>query len=253
MNFPTRRFAALLSFVALSSVAPSAYAVGPLDTFSARIGGYVTKFDTKVRADGTTTIGTTVDLDRDLDMNQDQVVGFVGLAWRPWEHHEFGISYYGTDSSKTKVLERDIEFGGTVYEAQSTVRGDFSGEGYEAYYVWWAASRENWALGPRLGLLWYSLSLELDMQLDANGNQVGGSISNDGSLDVPAPTLGGSWRWTPSEDWRISADGGYFAAKIDSIDADVWFGRIGVEWFPWERSGFWLDYVINNVKADEDI
>jgi hypothetical protein len=252
MNFPTRHVAPLLSFVALSSVVPSAYAVEPLDTFSARIGGYVTTFDTKVRADSETSNGTTIELDRDLDTDQDQIIGLVGFTWRPWEHHELGFTYYGSDASSTKVLQRDIEFDGRVYQAQSTVKSNFDVDAYEAYYVWWAASNENWALGPRVGLVWYRIDLKLDLRLDANGNQVGTSVSNDVSADLPAPTIGGSWRWTPAEDWRVSADAGYFSADINSVDADVTFGRIGVEWFPWERSGFSLDYVISKIQADGD-
>ena len=252
MDFPARRVATLLSLAILSAAAPAAYAVEPLDTFSARIGGYTNSFDTEVRADGQASNGTEVDLDRDLDLDPDQLVGFVGFTWRPWEHHEFGFAYYSNDSSKTKVLQRDIEFDGTTYETNATIDSDFDVKAYEAYYVWWAASHENWALGPRFGMVWYSVDLKLSMQVDANGNQVNGAVSNDVSTDLPSPTIGGSWRWTPAEDWRISADAGFLSAKVSSVDADVAFGRIGVEWFPWESTGISLDYTARKIEADAD-
>ncbi|MFC5577777.1 hypothetical protein ACFPOA_07125 [Lysobacter niabensis] len=252
MDFPARRVATLLSLVALSAAAPLAYAVEPLDTFSARIGGYTSSFDTEIRADGQTSSGTEIDAERDLDLDPDQLIGFVAFTWRPWEHHEFGLSYYGNDTSKTHVLTRDIEFDGTVYEATSTVKADFNVDAYEAYYVWWAASHENWALGPRVGLVWYSVDMGLSLRVDADGNQVGGSVSNEVSTDLPAPTIGGAWRWTPAEDWRISAEVGYLAATVSSVDADVLFGRIGAEWYPWEQFGFSLDYVTSRIQADSD-
>jgi hypothetical protein len=240
----------LLSLGILSCLASTARAVEPLDTFSGRIGGYVSKFDTEVRADGESSDGTEIDLDRDLGLDEDATIGFVGFTWRPWEHHEFGFSYYNNSTDETRVLERDIEFDGTLYETSSTVRADFDVDAYEAYYVWWAAAHEKWALGPRLGLIWYSVEMGLDLRLDANGEQVGTSVRNDVSADLPAPTIGGSWRWVPAEDWRISADAGYFSANINDVDADVLFGRGGVEWFPWQNVGFSLDYVISNIKAD---
>lgn len=246
MNIAARSALSLLSLAVLACVVPAAGAVEPLDTFSARIGGYVSTFDTEVRADGETSDGTDVDLDRDLGLDEEDAIGYVGLTWRPWEHHEFGIAYYGNDSSSTKVLERDISFDGEIYEASATVRSDFSVDAYEAYYVWWAASNENWALGPRLGLVWYSA----DMGLEVEGEQGEASISSDVSADLPAPTIGGSWRWTPAEDWRVSADAGYFAVDINDIDADVTFARAGVEWFPWDRVGFSLDYTLSHIKAD---
>jgi hypothetical protein len=252
MDFPVRRVATLLSLAALSAIAPSAHAVEPLDTFSVRLGGYTSSFDTEVRADGETSQGTEVDLERDLDMDPDHLVGFVGFSWRPWEHHEFGLSYYATDTSKTKVLERDIEFDGTIYEANATVDTDWDIDAYEAYYVWWAASHETWALGPRVGMLWYSVDLKLSMEVDSNGNQIDGSIRNEVNTDLPAPTIGGAWRWTPSEQWRISAEAGYLSANVSSVDADIAFGRAGVEWFPWENWGFSADYVVNRIKAESD-
>ena len=104
MDFPARRVATLLSLAALSSLALPAQAVEPLDTFSVRIGGYTSSFDTELRANGETTEGTEIDLDRDLDMDDGDVVGFVGFIVWAWELHEFGLSLYSKDSSKTRVL-----------------------------------------------------------------------------------------------------------------------------------------------------
>ncbi|MET0581688.1 MAG: hypothetical protein ABWZ08_06935 [Pseudoxanthomonas sp.] len=250
MASAVRNVYSLLSVALSFFVLPSAWAVEPLDTFSARIGGYVSTFDTEVRADGETTEGTDIDLERDLGLDEEDAIGYVGLTWRPWEHHEFGLAYYGNDLEGTRVLERDISFDGEIYEASATVRTKFGVDAYEGYYVWWAASHEDWALGPRLGLIWYRADMSLDVTVDAGGEQGEGSASGSISADLPAPTIGGSWRWTPADDWRISADAGYFAADINGIDADVTFGRAGVEWFPWDGVGFSLDYVISNIKAD---
>lgn len=249
MSFTVRPLACLLGLSALA-LPLQAMAVEPLDTFSGRIGGYITDFDTEVRADGETSSGTPINLDRDLGLDKSNTIGYVGLTWRPWERHEFGLAYYRNDTDSTRVLERDIEFDGTIYEASATVRTELDVDTYEAYYVWWAASHDTWALGPRFGLVWYQMEMGLSLEADAGGNPVGGSVSSKANLDLPAPSIGGSWRWTPGEDWRISADAGYFTADINDIDADVFFGRIGVEWFPWERTGFSLDYTAGRIDAD---
>jgi len=250
MNNAARHAISLLSLALLSCAASPASAVEVLDTFSARIGGYVTRFDTDVRADGETSDGTDINLDRDLGLDENDAISYVALTWRPWDHHEFGLAYHGNDTSSSKVLERDIVFDGEVYEASATVKTDLSFDAYEAYYVWWAAAHENWALGPRLGLVWYKIDLGLSVTLAAGGGQAGADARGEVSADLPAPTIGGSWRWTPADDWRLSADIGYFSANINDIDADVTFGRAGVEWYPWESVGFSLDYIISNIRAD---
>lgn len=88
--------------------------------------------------------------------------------------------------------------------------------------------------------------------MDANGQPVGnGGLSSSVSADLPAPSIGGSWRWVPgNSDWRLSADVGYFSTSIDNIDADVTTGRFGVEWFPWENWGASLDYTARRIEAD---
>ena len=249
MSVTARSVAPLLACLCLAA-APSAHAVEPLDTFSARIGGYVSSFDTEVRADGVTATGTPVDLERDLGIDQDDTIGYVGLTWRPWEHHELGLSYYRDGKSSERRLQRDFVFNDVVYPASATVRTEVDVDAYELHYTWWAASHETWALGPRLGLVWYTFDLGVDLQLDANGNQAGATLDREASVDLPTLTIGGSWRWTPANDWRVSADIGYFATEINDVDADVVFGRLGVEWYPWEQVGFSLDYVMNRVDAD---
>ena len=237
------------------ALAPSqAAAVEPLDTFSARLGGYITQFDTKVRGDTTTDRGTEIDFDKDLDLAQGNAIAYLGLTWRPWNDHEFGLNYYQDDASSERQINRTFEFNGTTYTANSTIHSESAIDTYEASYVWWAANNENWAAGPRLGLAWYRFDLEIRLDRDANGNPVSGARRDSVSADLPVPTLGASWRWVPAgnEAWRVGADGGWFAANAGGLNADVWFGRIGVEWFPWENWGFSLDYTARKINGDAD-
>ncbi|HEY0504146.1 MAG TPA: hypothetical protein VGD42_11705 [Lysobacter sp.] len=245
---------ALLATALLASASLECAAVEPLDTFSARIGGYVTEFDTELRADGQTEEGTRLDFQRDLGLDESNTIAIVGLTWRPFDRHEFGFNYYQDDADASRVTNRTFEFDGTTYETNSTIRSEFDLDAYEAYYVYWAVSNDRWALGPRVGLLWYSMELSVTMELDANGNPVGsGQVSESVDADLPAPTIGGSWRWVPGGgDWRMSADVGYFSADVNDIDADVTFGRLGVEWFPWESVGVSLDYTARKIEADAD-
>ena len=239
----------------LLAVAPlHAQEITPLDTVSFRIGGYITSWDTKVRADGQTSRGTEVDFDRDFGLDDSATIGYVGVTWRPWEKHEFGLTYYQNDGDATRTITRDITFQDTTYRTNSIVSADVGIDAYEAYYVWWAGSKENWALGPRVGLIWYRMDVALALQVDASGTAFGGAVREEASADLPSLTIGGAWRWTPGGhgQWRIGADAGYFQANVDNVDANVTFGRIGVEWFPWERSGFSLDYTVSKINADAE-
>lgn len=236
--------------VLCAAIFPAA-AVEPLDTFSVKLGGYISTFDTKLKVDGGGQAGTEIKLDRDLGLNRDNTLGLLGATWRPWEHHEFGLTYYKNDASGSKTLQRDITFDGVTYDTNAKISANRNFDVYELSYIWWAASHERWALGPRIGVVWYSVDFGIDLKADANGNPVGNGSGFDRSVsgDVPAPALGGGWRWTPSDNWRISADLGYFSTSFNDVDADVTYGRFGVEWFPWENWGFWADATANDVNA----
>ncbi|MGY1408157.1 hypothetical protein ACW5EG_01040 [Luteimonas sp. A611] len=243
----------VLLLAVLGGLPATAAAVEPLDTFNITIGGYVSRFDTEVRADGDLLDGTSIDLGRDLGMDKDNTIAFAGLSWRPFDRHEIGLSYYTTDAEASHRLDRDIVFDDTVYQASATIRGNYEVDRLEAYYTWWGMSSENWALGPRLGLTWYRMELGVALELGADGQPVGSnSFEETVRADLPAPTLGASWRWTPAEDWRISADAGWFSTEINGIDGDVTYVRLGAEWHPWERVGVMLDYTLSNIDAHAD-
>ncbi|WP_372017259.1 hypothetical protein [Pseudoxanthomonas sp. 10H] len=239
-----------LLLAALAIPPGTAAAIEPLDTFSASVGGYVTRFDTRVRVDGDALGGTSIDLSKDLGLDADDMIGFARLTWRPFDRHEVGLSYFRNAVEADRRLERDIVFDDNVYAAAATVRGHYDVDAVEAYYTWWGFSQRNWALGPRLGVTWYRIELGLELEADVNGDPVaGGTLEDSVSADLPAPTLGAAWRWTPAEDWRVSADAGWFSTEINDIDGDVIYARAGVEWHPWARVGLMLDYTLSDIDA----
>ncbi|MBO9718071.1 MAG: hypothetical protein J7507_15035 [Pseudoxanthomonas sp.] len=237
--------------LAVVSLTPGvAAAVEPLDTFSVSLGGYVTRFDTRVRVDGQTLGGTSIDLSKDLGLDPDDMIGFAGLTWRPFERHEVGLAYFRNEVEADRRLQRDIVFDDIVYAASATVRGHYGIDAVEAYYTWWGFLEENWALGPRLGVTWYRVELGLELEADVDGEPVAdGTLDDTVKADLPAPTLGAAWRWTPAEDWRIVADAGWFSTEINRIDATVTYARAGVEWHPWARVGLILDYTLSDIDA----
>lgn len=224
----------------------------PLDHFSVRVGGYVSTWDTDFRANGTTQRGTEIDLNRDLGLDDNNTIGYIAVTWRPWEDHEFGFAYYTNDADSTRTIQRDITFQDQTYLATSTLATDVGIDAYEGTYNWWVVQHDSWALGPRLGLIWYKFDVSIALVRDVNGQAAVNSRRETVSADLPSPTIGGSWRWVPADQWRISADAGYFAADIENVDADVLFARAGVEWFPWEQAGFSLDYTLSNVDAESN-
>lgn len=241
-----------MSGLALLAAAVTAPAVEPVDRYNIWIAGYLTKFDTDVRADGETSTGTPIDLEQDLSLEPSDLVATIAGNWRPFERHQFGLSYYQDNSSSTRQIQRSFVFQGQTYDALSTVKASMSTDIFAFQYTWWAALKDNWALGPQFGLIWYRFKLGIDLQLDVNGGQASGTREGTAKANLPSPSLGFGWSWTPHDQWRLSTEAGYFAINVDPIDARVVYGRVAVEWFPWEQAGFRLDYTANDIEAKSD-
>jgi len=241
-------FSAFVIAAALSASTAMAQELPVLDNASIQLKWALPSTDTTVRADGATSNGTPVDFDSDLGFDDSADTFLIGATWRPWDNHEFALSYYGIDSDATRRLTRNITFDGQTYVTNSTIKSEFSMDTYDMSYTWWGVNEDNWALGPRVGLVYYTMDLGIGATLDANGAPVGsGAAFASISPDVPAPTIGGALRWRPADHWRVKLDGGYFKANVSDFDGTVTYLSGGVEWIPWENWGFTVNYTRSNI------
>ena len=222
----------------------------PVDRASIQLGFTLPDFDTEVRADGQTSDGTRVDLSRDLGLESSNLVGSLGLTWRPWDNHEFSLTYFNDDSDATRRITRDISFDGTDYQVNSTLRSEMDVDAYTLAYVWWMKHESNWAIGPRVGMVYYDIDLSLQLTVDAAGNAVSGGARASTSPQLPVPVIGGSWRWVPAKNWRLKLDAGYFSADFDNVDGSVSYLNGGVEWFPWQNWGLTLNYSHQDIDVN---
>lgn len=252
MSLLRSAFALAISAALLPRVGLAQNSLPALDRASVQIGFTAPDFDTIVRADGSTTGGTQVHLTRDLGLENSNVVGSLSLSWRPFENHEFFLTYFNDDADATRRLDREVVFEDTVYEVDATVHSELDIDAYTFAYVWWAKNEENWALGPRLGMVYYDIGASIELTADANGDQVTGGVREEASPKVPAPVIGGSWRWVPADDWRLKLDAGYFSTSLSDIDGSVSYINAGAEWFPWKNWGLAFNYSYQDVDVESE-
>ncbi len=250
MNTMTRTAFATLLATLLPSAASAQDALTALDQGSISLRLALPNVNTEVRADGTSGNGTPIDFDKDLGVDSSNVVAFIGGTWRPWDNHEFALSIYNDSDNATRKLDRDVVFDGVTYAVNSTVKAERKLRTYDLSYTWWAANHDNWALGPRVGVVYYNIDAMLEMTVDANGVPVAsGTVSAAVSPSLPAPSIGFGWRWLPAEDWRVKIDAGYFNANLNAYETSVSYVNAGLEWFPQERWGLTLNITRQNLDV----
>lgn len=228
-----------------------------LDGFAANVGLFASRAKAEVRADGNVqTRGSTIDLDRDLGVGGTQSLPYVNLTWRPWERHEFEFSYYDSDKSHTRRLDRDITFRDNTYHAGVQVDSKLSYTSYGAGYRYWAWIGDEQALGISAGLQAYSFKLRLrgtaSIDNGSGGATTTGDVTSRASTDLPEPYIGLAYRYQMASWARLVMDGGVFKANINDIDATLYNARFGLEFMPWEHVGIVAQYVFNKLDADVD-
>ena len=250
MNKITCTAAALALSALLPSTGVAQSSLTALDKASVSLRLALPNVNTEIRADGANDTGTPIDFKRDLGLDSSNVVAFIGGTWRPWDNHEFALSIYNDSDAAKRELDREIVFDGVTYVVNSTVKAERKLRTYDLSYTWWAANHENWALGPRVGVVYYNWDAKLEMTADANGNPVAdGAVSAEVSPSLPAPSIGAGWRWIPADDWRLKVDAGYFNAEFNNIDTGVSYLNAGLEWFPREQWGVSLNITSQNIDV----
>lgn len=81
-------------------------------------GGYQYLFglDAKVRLDGSKTgVGTTVDLDEDLDVDTTDHMIRAGIQWRFNPRHALGFSYYDMEFEGDGKLDQNFQIDDTIF------------------------------------------------------------------------------------------------------------------------------------------
>jgi len=226
-----------------------------LDNFSFSIGAFSSSTDAKLRADGTTVgSGTPVNFDRDLGQGGTSALPYFDATWRPWDRHEFEISYYSNSNSSTRTLSRDIVFNGNTFIAGAQLGSKFSTDAGSLTYRYWLWSDERAAFGFSAGLQWYSFTLDLTGTAGVVGPD--GSVTQTAtthakaSSTLPDPSLGLSYRYQIADWVRLVADGGGFKIKIEDVDATLYNARLGVEFYPWTNFGIVTQYSYNTIDAD---
>lgn len=249
--FNPRMFTALPVAVVLSglALAPEAAAT-PLDDFAIRVGGLATHFDATIRADDPRgRRGSEIDFDRELGLEDRDVIEFLSMAWRPRERHELGVSYFHQTLAGGRTLERDLEFRGELFEFDAAVYSALTHQSIEFHYTYWAHLDERFALGVRFGHMDYRIATRIEVMSSDSGDPLESRLRVTTRSTVPVPSIGIDFRMRLAENWRLNASAGWLEANFRYVSPRITTARVGFEYFPWEKIGFWSDIAFNRVRA----
>jgi hypothetical protein len=245
-----RRFALLLLIAA-----PAAFAgESPnllTDSFQISVGTFGINTEPQISLKGESQQGGKVDFNRELG-GGDAFRARLDAQWRFAERHKLRFAAFGLSRSKSRTLDREIEWGDEVYEVGA--KGEFQSDFWviQGVYDYSFLRRDNYEVGASIGAHWTSLSASIKLKADVNGNPVTDNRSESASVDLPLPVIGLRGQWKLPYDLWIEGSAQYFALSIDEYDGNLQDYRAFLTWQPRRWVGVSVGYERFTVDVDVD-
>lgn len=231
--------AACLLFAAATAAADSVEG----DRFSLSLGVFITDRDTEAELDGTVNPGTATDFESDLGLDSSDTVFRLDGYYRFNERHRFDFSVFDLSRSASKQIEREIQWGDTLYVIDTQVDADFDLAIYKAAYTYSFLRREDAYLGATVGL--YVADTKASLKEQTLGS------AEVGELTAPLPVIGLRGEYALSDRWSIRASGEFFFIEYDNVDGSLVDLYAGVDYSVLDNMSIGLG--INSVTLDVDI
>ena len=205
-------------------------------------GLFYPNMNTSLRVDSVLGIGTEIGLENDLDLQEElgvfRIDGLVQLT----ENSQLAVTYTSMKREKRFTLQKNIEFGETLFREGSNVGYDFNVDYVGATYRYNFFNERNWNAGLSAGLRGVFINTSIDAQLN-NMN-----FKETAKFTAPAILFGihGSAYLTPKLLARYSLEA--FFLSIDDIKINILESNASVHYFIFKNIGLGLAYSTNNYR-----
>jgi hypothetical protein len=177
-----------------------------------------------------------VDFEDDLGFKDSQSVGRFAAFYRFNDRHQLDFDIFDLSQSSTATLEREIEWGDTVFPISAEVASGLDLSIYKIAYTYLPLQHENGKFGVTGGF--YVADIRLSMRWLQN------DLREVGDVTAPLPVLGirGDWRGSMSVEW--------FGLEIEEYDGHLHDTLLGVDYRMTDHVALGLGY--NHVEIDVD-
>jgi hypothetical protein len=182
--------------------------------FVFNVGGFWADINTVARAGGRGgQIGTRLDLERDLGLDDNDFRFIGGLSYRFNRRHAIDVSYFDLKRSADRTVSADFEFAEQLFARQTTVHTSFDTRIWRLSYSFAFVDSERHRATAQVGFHY--------AQLDTNINRTAGTQEGEASADAPLPVVGFSYAYRFSPRWMAEVSGQIFRLEVDDVDGRI--------------------------------
>jgi hypothetical protein len=201
------------------------------DRFNFGVGGFFPKTATSAQLQSATGVGANVDFENALGITDSKSVPMAFGRWRFGERWRVEAEYFRLNRSGSKTLDRDIQWGDTVYPVNSRLdsKFDFSDMRISAGYSFFKRPDKEVGIGLGLHVAQYDVSL--------SGNSF---ATQSSAVTAPLPVLSIFSQFALTERWAVSARMDRFAMHYEDFDGSLTGLALDLMYQPFRNVGFGL-------------
>ena len=215
--------------------------------FTFRVGFYDISSSTKIRVDALGgLIGTTIDLENDLNLDETKSTSYLSVGWRMSGRHHLELEQFKLSRSGLETLSAQIEFGDQVFDIGATVNSFFETKITRLSYSYVVRDTEKSMVALSAGLHRTSLAVGIsDIMANFNADPV--AIAE---ATAPLPVIGVDAGWKFNERWSITGRAQIFRLKIAEYSGRLNHATVRIEYDPFKYVGFGVGYDMFSMGLD---
>src|SRR3954452_4915281 len=225
--------AVLLAAAGAASAAEPAIPEHPAlrDRFYFGAGVFLPQTATSAQLQSASGFGANIDVENALGMTTSKSVPVAMARWRINPSWRVEAEYFQLNRSGSKQIDRDIQWGDTVYPVNAVVnsRFDFSDLRVSAGYAFFKRPDKEVGVGFGLHVAQY------DVSLSANG-----SATESSAVTATLPVFSVYSQFALTEHWALAARMDRFVLRYQSFDGSVTGLALDLMYQPFRHVGFGL-------------
>jgi hypothetical protein len=159
----------------------------PVSAFELGVRGYYwfPEMSGVIRVDDAGIVGTELDLENDLGIDNDSypvIEVFAGIG-----KHHLSLAFYNLDYDGDTVLTKDIYFNGELFQANERIASSLEYDNYDVMYRYDLIDLENFLAGGSLGLVGRL------MVFDGSASMASATVTTKENFTAPIPMVGANF------------------------------------------------------------
>jgi len=215
--------------------------------FDLRLGSYYIASTTEIRVDALDgLIGTSIDLEDDLNLDDRKAAPYFALSWRMSGNHFLELEQFNLTRSGDQTLIADINFGDQAFLIGAMVNSYFDTKVTRVSYAYKIYDTERSTVAVSAGIH----RTKLTTGIEEVSLQPLEDRPATAEVTAPLPVIGAAGVWKFNEQWSVAGRAQIFRLTIAEYSGRLDHISVHLDYDPFKYVGFGVGYDLFSINLD---